>query len=194
MLQTQQGDEQAFNALVLRHQRSVLNLVRRFVGPVPDVEDLAQEVFVRLYQARASYRPTARFTTYLYRNTLNLCLNFIRDRKHRRTAPLDKKEEEGPRVELPDPAVENPSKIIADRERADIVRQSVSALPENQRTAVILSRWHGLSYQEIAETMDLSIMAVKSLLSRAKENLRTKLSVLLKDEESVSESREGNPA
>jgi RNA polymerase sigma-70 factor (ECF subfamily) len=192
MLGCQKGDDEAFDQLVLRHQRPVLNLVRRFVGPIPDVEDLAQDVFVRLYQARASYRPTAKFTTFLYRNTLNLCLNYIRDRKHRRAVSLESGgEEDGYRFEPPDEAAESPPAAVARREASEAVRRAVAELPENQRSAVILSRWQGLPYLEIAETMELTVMAVKSLLSRAKENLRYKLSVVLKDEERIREAREG---
>jgi RNA polymerase sigma-70 factor (ECF subfamily) len=186
MLAFQKGDEEAFNALVLRHQRSVMNLVRRFVGPVPEIEDLAQEVFVRLYKARATYRPAAKFTTFLYRNTLNLCLNFLRDRKHRRAYSLDAGPgDEEARIELPDERAPDPERTAAANERALAVRQAVASLPENQRAAVVLSRWQGLSYADVARAMDLSVMAVKSLLSRARENLRSALSVRLKDEEMV---------
>lgn len=192
MLQFQQGDEDAFTALVRRHQRSVLNLVRRFVGPVAEMEDLAQEIFVRLYQARAGYRPSAKFTTFLYRNTLNLCLNFLRDRKHRRTLSLERPGEDGEeRMEPPDSRAVDPHAALSDREVAATVRRAVAALPDNQRAAILLLQWHGLPYQEIAETMNLSVMAVKSLLSRARENLKTSLAVLLKDEDVVRRAREG---
>jgi RNA polymerase sigma-70 factor (ECF subfamily) len=188
MLRSGEGDEEAFTELVRRHQRSVLNLVRRFVGPIPDQEDLAQEIFVRLYQARTKYRPTAKFTTYLYRNTLNLCLNYIRDRKVRRTLPLDPGGEDGAgAMEMEDSAVEGPGAVAARRETSRTVRDAVAALPDNQRTALVLSRWHGASYQDIADTMELSVMAVKSLLSRAKENLRSRLSILLRDDDRVRE-------
>ena len=191
MLRFQKGDEEAFDRIVLRHQRSIVNLVRRFIGPLPETEDLAQDVFVRLYQARASYRPTAKFTTFLYRNTLNLCLNFLRDRKHRKTVSIDGPgEEDDRRMEMPDASAEDPAESAGDRERKRAVREAVEALPDNQRMAVILSRWEGLSYKDIGETLDLSVMAVKSLLSRAKENLRYKLSVLLKDEDIVRDAPE----
>lgn len=186
MLRFQDGEEEAFDRIVNRHQRSVLNLVRRFVGPGPDNEDLAQEVFVRLYQARRKYKPSAKFTTFLYRNTLNLCLNYIRDSKHRRALSLDRPgADEDVRVDPPDGSAKSPGESAQESERAAAVRAAVLALPENQRIAVVLSRWHGLPYQEIAGTLAVTPMAVKSLLNRAKENLREKLSVLLKDEEIV---------
>jgi len=191
MLRFQKGEEAAFDALVKRHQRSILNLVRRFLGPNADAEDLAQEVFVRLYQARKNYRPSARFTTYLYRNTLNLCLNYIRNQKHRKTHSLDAPRGEGDyRAGLRDERGRDPGDGASTREREAIVRDAVSALPENQRQALILSRWHGLSYQEIADTLDMSIMAVKSVLWRARENLRETLSVHLKDEDIVKGAEE----
>ena len=180
MLKVQKGDERAFVELVGRHQRTVLHLVHRFVGPVGDAEDLAQEIFVRLYQARRTYLPSAKFTTFLYRNTLNLCLNYRRDRGIRRTASLDAGGgEEGQRIEVADAGAPPPEAALVERERAEAIRRAMDALPENQRTAVLLLRWQDLSYQEIGDAMDLSVMAVKSLLSRAKENLRVKLSHLL---------------
>lgn len=180
MLLCQGGDDSAFDQLVLRHQRMVLNLVRRFAGAVPDAEDLAQEVFVRIYQARNSYRPTAKFTTYMYRNTLNLCLNYIRDRKHRKALSLESGGEEDEfRFEPEDRSTDPPLSALERSEAGAAVRRAVASLPDNQRAAVILSRWRGLSYQEIADAMEISVMAVKSLLSRAKENLRYKLSVFL---------------
>jgi RNA polymerase sigma-70 factor (ECF subfamily) len=186
MLGFQAGDDRCFAELVGRHQNSVLRLVGRFLGPVADADDLAQEVFVRLYQARRSYKPSARFTTFLYRNTLNLCLNYLRDRKHRRAASLDASaEDDESRPGIADPEALQPAAALAEKERTDAVRRAVDELPENQRTALVLLRWQDLSYQEIGETMDLSVMAVKSLLSRAKENLRERLSFLLRDDEAV---------
>jgi RNA polymerase sigma-70 factor (ECF subfamily) len=163
------------------------------VGPVPDAEDLAQEIFVRLYQARRTYQPSAKFTTFLYRNTLNLCLNYRRDRGIRRTASLDAGGDGEPRLEVADPGALPPEAALVERERDEAIRRAMDALPENQRTAVVLLRWQDLSYQEIGEAMDLSVMAVKSLLSRAKENLRTKLSFLLSGDERVRNSRPGEP-
>jgi RNA polymerase sigma-70 factor (ECF subfamily) len=195
MLRFQKGDEEAFAGLVDRHRRTVLNLVIHFVGPVADAEDLAQDVFVRLFQARKTYRPEAKFTTFLYRNTLNLCLNYLRDRKHRRTLSLDAAPgEEGARLEVADAAAVPPGAALEERERAEAVRRALDRLPENQRTAVLLLRWKEWSYQEIAETMDLSVMAVKSLLSRAKENLRESLSRLLADGDAAPGAKdEGGP-
>jgi RNA polymerase sigma-70 factor (ECF subfamily) len=181
MARFQGGDEEAYNELVRRNYRSVLNLIYRFIGRREDANDLAQDVFLGVYRARRTYRPTAKFSTWLYKNTLNICLNFNRAMRHRRAASLsaESAEGEGP-MEMEDRKAQQPSDVLEKSELRDKVREAVDALPPNQRAAVLLARFEKLSYKEIAETMDLSVQAVKSLLSRAKENLRYKLSLFLK--------------
>lgn len=169
MLRLQAGDTLAFEELVRRHQKNVLNLVFRYLGDASFAEDVAQEVFLKVYRARAGYEPKAKFSTWLYRVTVNHCLNEIRSRK---SQPA--------RMELVDDLLEESSVLEAgERLRKAEIQQAVKAaidsLPEHQRMAVILARYEELSYEEIAATMGISLEAVKSVLHRAKDGLKEKL-------------------
>jgi len=181
MLRFQRGDAAAFDALVRKHQHAVVNLTCRYVKDPGAADDMAQDVFVRVHNARATYRPEAKFTTWLYRIATNLCLNEIRDREKYRPVPLsDRKrpggEEDGPPGALLDAgAAAPPSEKLERAELRQAVIDAVRALPPQQRMAVLLLRWHGCSYEEIADALDTTVKAVKSLLSRAKENLRQRL-------------------
>ncbi len=170
MLRFQRGDEAAFEELVKRHTRGVLNLVYRYLGDAARAEDVAQDVFVKVYRARKKYEPKARFSTWLYRIAVNHCLNEIRSRKNQPVGsqPIDDLLEE--------PAGEHPDSRLSRSELRRAVKTAIDALPENQRMAVILARYEDLSYDEIAEAMGLSLEAVKSVLFRAKENLKQSLS------------------
>jgi len=189
MTRTARGEPGAFEALVRRHQRRVFGLVYRSVGSVPDAEDLVQEVFLRVYRAADRYRPTARFTTWLYRVTTNVVINWLR--RHRRD-PVElarvvggEDGEENPTV-LIDPTAETGLDIITRDEVRAQVRAAVASLPPNQRLAVLLFRFEGLSYQEIAEALACSVMAVKSLLSRARENLHHRLAPYVSEESGIA--------
>ena len=170
MLRFQKGDEKAFETIVTKHQRNVLNLIYRYLGNATQADDAAQEVFLKLYRARHKYTPKAKFSTWLYRITVNHCLNEIRSRKTQPASldPIDDMTEQG----------ENraPDDQIRQGELRQAVKEAIDALPENQRMAVILARYEDMSYEEIAETMKTSLEAVKSLLHRAKESLQQKLS------------------
>ncbi len=170
MLRFQRGDEKAFETLVTRHQRNVLNLIYRYLGNASQADDAAQEVFIKLYRARDKYTPKAKFSTWLYRITVNHCLNEIRSRKSQPTsvAPIEEVTEEGQTA--------SPDDQIHQGELRQTVKEAIDSLPENQRMAVILARYEEMSYEEIAETMKTSLEAVKSLLHRAKESLQQKLS------------------
>ncbi|MCI0342298.1 MAG: sigma-70 family RNA polymerase sigma factor [Planctomycetales bacterium] len=184
MLRFQGGDEGAFTALVERHQQTVLSLAARFVGPGADAEDLAQEILIRVYRARNQWRPEAKFTTWLYRVAANLCLNWIRDRSRKPAVSLDAgiAGHDDPPPEPPDRRAEGPEAGAVASERAAIVRRAVEALPANQRMAVLLFRYEGLSYVEVADALGISLQAVKSLLNRAKENLKDALKGLVEPE------------
>ena len=176
MLAFQKGDESAFSALIERHRNTVVNLAYRYVGNRQDAEDLAQEIFIKVYRARDRYQPAAKFTTWLYRVAVNASLNEVRNRKHRptfRAASLHA----GPDGEAALPVVEDvdsvsPLEAVEQSELHREVRRAVDALPERQRLALLLNKFHGLSYEELAETFELSVQAVKSLLTRARQNVR----------------------
>ncbi|MHC4607252.1 MAG: RNA polymerase sigma factor [Planctomycetota bacterium] len=166
MLRVRKGDEAAFEELVHRHQRNVLNLVYRYLGDASAAEDAAQDVFVKVHRARHKYEPAAKFSTWLYRVTVNHCLNVLRARKSR---PIVAEPVEDL---LEHPSAEDPDARLDQQELQGAVKAALASLPPQQRIAVLLARFEELSYNEIAETMDLSLEAVKSLLFRAKENLQ----------------------
>ena len=168
----------AFKELVDKHQRAVINLAYRFLGSREEAEDVAQEVFIRMYKAAKTYKPEAGFPTWLFRITTNVCLNELRRRRRVREIPLVPLSEESERnTAMTVPASEGtrPDIQLEQAERNRIIQESLEALPPNQRTAVILKRYEGLSYQEIADVLNTSVSAVESLLFRAKQTLKKKL-------------------
>ena len=178
MLAFQAGDEAAFRELVHRNQARVYGVIRRFLGSAAAVEDLTQEVFLRVFRSAARYDPTAKFSTWLYRVTANLCLNTIRSRRRSRIAWFGRSSDDGDAIarEVEDVSAPLPAAAADRRETAQIVQAAVNALPANQRLAIILNKYEQMSYANVAEVLDCSTMAVKSLLSRARSNLRRVLS------------------
>ena len=172
MLRVRDGDAGAFEELVRRHQRSLVNLVYRYLGRSDRAEDGAQDVFLKIYQARTTWRPEAKFTTWMYRIAVNHCLNVIRDRAKERAESLST--EDGDR-ELRDPRLRTPTDLMRQGELREAVRRALDRLPPNQRMAVLLYRYHEMSYREIAEALDTTEKAVKSLLARSKDNLKDHL-------------------
>lgn len=169
MSRFQRGDDAAFEELVRLTRDGVINLAYRYLGDSAEAEDLAQEVFLKVYRARATWVPTAKLTTWIYRIVVNLCLNEIRDRK--REVVGDPPEEIV--------AGEGEAGLLAQFTRDEVeraVRGAIQSLPENQRMAVLLVKYEGMSYEEAAETLGVSLEALKSLIFRAKEGLRQKLS------------------
>lgn len=186
MLRFQRGDESAFEEIVLRYQRAVLNFAYRAIGDSARAEDIAQEAFLRIFRARRRYRPTASFTTWLFTIVNRLCMNEIRSRRREARALRDPWKRAGSAAgETVIPRCgdrgDDPPPEIAERwERARMVRAAIQSLPSSQRAAVLLRRYEGMSYQEVAEAMGLTVMAVKSLLVRARENLRKRLDPYLR--------------
>ncbi len=183
MLDVQRGDRKAFERLLRKHQDPVLNLAYRFLGDRDEAEDLAQEIFLRVYRARDSYRPEARFATWLYRIAANACLNALRARRNRRSVSIQDIEVQGESGHLADDAKEaTPAESVLRNEMAERIREIVDGLPDTQRLAIVLNKYQGLSYEEVAESMSLSVMAVKSLLFRARERIRERLIPYLREE------------
>lgn len=181
MLRFQQGDESAFREIVEQHKLSVLNLCYRFVGNKNDAEDIAQDVFIRILNAAPRYRPDASLSTWLYRITVNVCLNFQRRKKILNFFSLNHQFESGQTTgdRLPDLiSEEQPDIILEKKELQMLVQQAIQSLPENQQTVVILHRYEGLSYQEIAAVLNTTVSAIESRLHRAKLNLQRKLKSL----------------
>jgi len=178
MLAVQAGDESAFSELVNRYQGRVANYIWQMVGDRHAAEDLAQDTFVRLYRSAQRYEPRAPFAGFLFRIATNLSLNHIRDRRRRRAFSLGGGPDERKMV-LPDAKQPSPSAEAARRERGADVRAEVDRLPDQQRAALVLRHFGGLSYDDIARALGASVPAVKSLLFRARSNLKDRLSGLI---------------
>ena len=178
MLRVAAGDEAGFNYLVGKYHRAMISFLFRMVHNQAVAEELAQEVFLRVYRSRESYRAEAKFTTWLYRIATNLAVNHARDTRHERSAStiyLDAPDEESGTT--PDVADDTPSveqSILRD-ERMAAIRAHVMALPERQRMAVLMHKYQGMDYRQIGDVLKLSESATKSLLFRAYQTLRDKL-------------------
>ena len=178
MLRAATGDEAAFNYLVGKYHRAMISFLYRMVHTQAVAEELAQEVFLRVYRSRESYRAEAKFTTWLYRIATNLAVNYARDTRHERTAQnvyLDAPDEEtGTTPDLADDELTVEQRMLRD-ERMAAIRSHVMALPERQRLAVLMHKYQGMDYRQIGDVLKLSESATKSLLFRAYQTLRDKL-------------------
>jgi RNA polymerase sigma-70 factor, ECF subfamily len=177
MLRFQNGEERCFEELVDRHKQRVFNIAYRYVGNVQDAEDVAQQVFINIYNARKSYVPKAQFTTWLYTICKNTCLKTFR-KKRLKTISIDADVdlgEDSVAVQLPDQNGFTPLDSAINAEQDLAVKAAVDSLPENQRIVVVLYKYEQLSYEKIAEITGFSIKAVKSLLHRARVSLKEKL-------------------
>lgn len=169
------GETVAFEELVERHQRLVVGTVARMLGSNSDVEDIAQQVFVRVWKSAKRYVPRAKFTTWLLKITRNLVFNELRRRSRHAQVPLQV-ESDGEEWQIKDERATAPDASLLEQELQRAIETAIAQLPETQRMAVVLRRYDELSYEEIAEVLDQSVPAVKSLLFRARTELRTRLS------------------
>jgi RNA polymerase sigma-70 factor, ECF subfamily len=178
MLRVREGDDSGFDLLVQKYHKPIIHFMFRMVHNQAVAEELAQEVFLRVYRSRHSYRAEARFTTWLYRIATNLGVNHARDTKHERAAQniyLDQPDPEtGTTPDVADATASVEQELVRD-ERMRAIRQHVMALPERQRTAVLMHKYQGLDYKQIGEVLKLSESATKSLLFRAYQTLRERL-------------------
>ena len=178
MLRVKAGDESAFEYLVQKYRRPMLSFMYRMAHNTAVAEDLAQEVFLRVYRSRETYEASAKFTTWLYRIASNLAVNHARDTRHERpenTVSLDEPDQEsGMTMDVPDDSLTAEESIVR-RERLAAIRQRVQELPERQRIAVVMHKYQQMDYRQIAEVLKLSESAIKSLLFRAYETLRVQL-------------------
>jgi RNA polymerase sigma-70 factor, ECF subfamily len=185
MLDVKAGDEQSFALLLQRYRSPLVNFLYRMVRNREQAEDLAQEVFIRVYRARADYVPSAKFTTWLFRIATNLALNSVRDTRHQRMevsldAPVSADAEDGDERTL-DVADKRPDieQHLVEEARKEMIRHAIDKLPEKQRAAVLLHKYQELDYGEIAKILACSESALKSLLFRAYESLRVELAPLV---------------
>lgn len=177
MARIKEGDMEAFRELIEAHQYRVVAAVTKMLGDQAEAEDIAQQVFVRVWKSAARYEPTAKFTTWLFKITRNLVLNELRRRKRHFTNSIDEQRdnEDHPAVQLADSGTKAPDTAMLDDEMQAAIQRAIDELPEVQRLAIILRRYDEFSYEEIAEIMGLSVPAVKSVLFRARTDLREKL-------------------
>ena len=174
------GNRHAFEVLINRHQRSVLNFIFRFLGNRTDAEDLTQEVFLRVWKAAGTYKPDAKFTTWLYRIATNLCINrqhAIRIRKLFVQSHVQEQIQNSKDSSIigESAGILSPEERLIDSEQSVRLLNALIELPAKQRVAIVLRIYDEMSYQEIAQIMDRSLSSVDSLLIRAKKNLHRKL-------------------
>ena len=178
MLRVRDGDTAAFRELFARHADPVVNFAARFVTNRDRAEELVQDAFFQIFRARKRYEPKARFATFLYRVVTNLCLNELRRFEYQgKLEPLEGNpgpEGESTR-ELPDEGAVTAHETLVGREAAGRIQAVLDRLPTSQKTALLLSRVEGFSYQEVADTLETSVSAVKSLIFRATQTLRQEL-------------------
>ena len=168
MLRVAKGDLGAFEEIVRRHQQTAWRVALRFLGDANEAEDIAQEAFLRILAAAPRYKPSATFSTYLFRVVSRLCIDHARKKRPNFDNSL-------PETVDPSP---DPATVLAQKDRDELIRQALEVLPVRQRMAVILEYYEGLKYDEIAKAMGTTPKAVERLLSRARGALKTRLSFL----------------
>lgn len=174
MLKVRDGDIAAFEALVEIHQGAVVGTVAKMLGSPTESEDIAQQVFLRVWKSAQRYQPQAKFTTWLFTITRNLVFNEVRRRKRKPTVSVEEREEESHKV-VEDTHTTSPDEDVLHAELERAVDQAIADLPEKQRLAVVLRRYEEMPYEEIGKVLSMSVPAVKSLLFRARAQLKEAL-------------------
>ncbi len=175
MARIKQGDTAALGALIEAHQHRIIGTVAKMLGDAADADDIAQQVFIRVWKSAGRYEPTAKFTTWLFKITRNLVFNELRRRKRHPVQSLDAVNADDRPMQMPDHGVKAPDTSLLDDEMQAAIQRAIDELPEIQRLAVILRRYDDISYEEIGDILELSVPAVKSVLFRARTELREKL-------------------
>jgi RNA polymerase sigma-70 factor (ECF subfamily) len=183
MLDVKAGDEASFDFLLQKYRAPLVNFLFRMVRDQATAEDLAQEVFLRVYRARKQYSPSAKFTTWMFRIATNLALNSVRDNRYRKMetsidAPQSNEEEKAVTRDLPAREMRIDEHLL-EQARVAMIRRAVESLPEKQRVAVLLHKYEEMDYSEIARVLECSESALKSLLFRAYETLRVQLAPMV---------------
>lgn len=179
MLRVKNGDIHAFERLVEIHQNVVIGTATRMLGNVDDAHDIAQQVFIRVWKSAPRYEPTAKFTTWLFTILRNLVFNESRRRSRRKELPLEHDNEDEPQHQFADHTAPAADQLTQQDELEQALDKAIAALPEKQRMAVVLRRHEELPYEQICEILCMSLPAVKSLLFRARAELRKQLAAYL---------------
>jgi len=182
MLDVKAGDDASFDFLLVKYRSPLVNFLYRMVRDRAMAEDLAQDVFLRVYLARKAYVPSAKFTTWLFRIAANVALNSVRDNRHQKMqvllgAPVADEQDPAPR-DLPAREMRIDEHLL-ERDRVEFIQRAIASLPEKQRAAVLLHKYQEMDYAEIAKVLDCTEAALKSLLFRAYESLREQLAPLV---------------
>jgi len=183
MLRVKEGDREAFEALVEKYKQPVMNMIYRTLPDATEAEDLAQHVFIQVYKSAHRYQVTAKFSTWLFTIARNLCLNEIRRRSRHPAESLDavsQENEDQPAHQYADVRTFSPPDSLMQGELEEKIESALAVLPEKQRTALILCRQEELSYEEMANVLDCSLAATKSLIHRARETLKQQLKPYLR--------------
>ena len=177
----QRGDKQAFNLLVIKYQRKILRLLSRMIRDPADLEDVAQEAFIKAYRALPQFRGESAFYTWLYRIAINTARNWLSSVGRRPSAPNAIESEDGETFNETDSLsdISTPESMVASREIAEAVNSAIEALPEDLRTAIVLREIEGMSYEDIAQTMGCPIGTVRSRIFRAREAIAQRLRPIL---------------
>lgn len=176
----QRGDKKAFDMLVIKYQHKIIQLVNRYIKDPSEAQDVAQEAFIKAYRALDSFRGDAAFYTWLYRIAINTAKNYLQARSRRNTnfeVDIQNAEKVENAPQLQD--LESPDNYLANEQIIETIKQAISLLPEEMRTAIMLREFEGMSYEEIAEAMNCPIGTVRSRIFRAREAIDEKLTPLL---------------
>lgn len=176
MLNFQSGDYSAFNKILEKHEKSILNYVYRFIGNKTNAEDIVQEVFLRVYKSKDSYKPLAKFTTWLYSIATNLCIDYKRKLSSDALSNYDLLTDNHIKIDMPKNTLE---KTVEDNQMEQIARNAILSLPEKECAILILQMYENKSYKEISQILNISISSIESLLFRARQRLKKTLKKLL---------------
>ena len=174
MLRVREGDNEAFELLVELHQSAVIGTVAKMLGGASEAEDIAQQVFIRIWKSAKRYQPQAKFTTWMFTITRNLVFNETRRRRRKPTVSVEEREEES-HQQVEDVHSTTPDQDVLHSELERAVDDAIQALPDKQRLAVVLRRYEEMPYEEIGRVLSMSVPAVKSLLFRARTQLKESL-------------------
>jgi len=179
MLQFQHGDKTAFDKIIIKYQKPIINFIYRFTADRSSAEDLAQEVFIRIYNASKNYVASAKFSTWIFRITANVAIDYLRKRKAEginisMEEIFEGKDNIAP-IQLNDQSQENSEQILEKQEIEANIKKALQSLPENQRLAIVLKVYEDMPYNEIASILGVSVASVESLLFRARQALKVKL-------------------
>jgi RNA polymerase sigma-70 factor (ECF subfamily) len=178
MSEIAEGNISAFREIVELHQKPLINFISRFIGDKTTAEDIAQEVFIKVFKAAKDYRPKSKFKTWLFKIASNLCLNQIRDNKNRpQIMDIFELNESGFFAIAPDSYC--PGKTFENKELVEVIHHAIRNLPKKQKIALLLQKYNGFSYNEISHIMGCSVSAVESLIQRARQNLKKPLTSYL---------------